>query len=357
MPIVSVVVPFYNQARYLGQSVGSALSQTLSDIEVIVVDDGSAEDPALALRRFENDARLRILRQENGGVANARNTAISASTGEFLHFLDADDWIDASMFAELIPLLRKHRNCGFAYCDVTRVNADGSRADDFTVAGARSLLDGDILPSLLAGGYFPPVCAIVRSSVIDRVGGFDQALGGCCDWDLWMRVVASGYSAEFLDRRLAYYRLHDESMSKALAHMKATAIDTLAKNMAKFPQQIAKSIGTLIETSEAVFSSKAALLDQVNLLQNKISDDHASAMDILRGKEWLEEHWQAERDENSRMKKRVKELEDVCLQHEQYIRELEAGKNWLEAQWKAQQRALREREHPADTCEGKPIAE
>lgn len=86
MPIVSVVVPFYNQARYLEQSVGSALSQTLSDIEVIVMDDGSLEDPAPALRKFENDPRLRILRQDNGGVAKARNAAIAASTGEFVHF-------------------------------------------------------------------------------------------------------------------------------------------------------------------------------------------------------------------------------------------------------------------------------
>jgi len=255
------------------------------------------------------------------------------------------------MFAEMVPLLQKDPGCAFAYCDVTRVRADGSRADDFGVAGARPVLSGDILPSLLAGGYFPPVSVVVRSSIIDRVGGFDPSLGGCCDWDLWIRIAANEYRAQFFDRRMAYYRLHDESMSRDLTHMKSTAVDTLAKNMAAFPGQMARSVGALIETSEAIFKSKATLIDQLDSLQKKIADDHDYTVELARGKEWLEEHWRSERDENVRLTQRIKELDDIRLMHEKHIGELEAGKNRREAQSNAHQEALPERAHSADDHE------
>lgn len=295
MPKISIIIPVYNRVEFLEQCVRSALTQSILDLEVIVVDDGSIESPDFVLESFRSDARLRVIRQLNAGVANARNNAINISCGEYLHFLDADDWIAPAMLGELLSKLESFPQAGFAYCDVTRIDDVGHQIDDYSVGKSRSTVTGNILPSLLIGGYFPPVCALVRKKVISAVGGFVQNLGGCCDWDLWVRISAAGYEACYLDKRLAYYRVHDNSMSKAQLHMQETAVATLAKNMGEFPAQMAESVHEFIGINEAVITA------------------------------------------NSSLNKRIGELES-------YLSELQAGKNWLEGQLHAYRAALEEKE-------------
>ncbi|MEU3679282.1 glycosyltransferase family 2 protein, partial [Streptomyces griseus] len=100
MATVSVIVPFFNQLKYLRQCLESVLKQTFDDIEVLLVNDGSAEDPAELVRAL-GDPRIKLIVQANAGVAIARNNAIAASSGEFLVFLDADDWLAPTMIEEL----------------------------------------------------------------------------------------------------------------------------------------------------------------------------------------------------------------------------------------------------------------
>lgn len=97
MPSVSVIIPAYNAEDYISQCISSVLSQTLSDIEVIVVDDGSTDKtPDIVEELSASDARLRLIRQENQYAGAARNTGIKAAGGDYLYFLDADDWIESN---------------------------------------------------------------------------------------------------------------------------------------------------------------------------------------------------------------------------------------------------------------------
>ncbi|MFE3767750.1 glycosyltransferase family 2 protein, partial [Streptomyces sp. NPDC059104] len=127
MATVSVIVPFFNQLKYLRQCLESVLKQTFDDIEVLLVNDGSAEDPAELVRAL-GDPRIKLIVQANAGVAIARNNAIAASSGEFLVFLDADDWLAPTMIEELSQALIGDKDAGMAYCDIIRVDEQGEVA-------------------------------------------------------------------------------------------------------------------------------------------------------------------------------------------------------------------------------------
>ena len=310
MTVVSVIVPLYNQKQFLSQSVQSALAQTLIDIEVIVIDDGSEEDVEDLIRSF-NDNRVKLVKQDNAGVAIARNRAIEMANSEYLAFVDADDWIEPTMLEELVDILNHDLQAGFAYCDIKRVNKNGDLADEHRVRGSRREMEGDLLPSLLVGGYFPPVSVVARTALVKAVGSFDRELGGCCDWDLWLRMACTGATARFHDAQLAAYRLHDQSMSKNSAHMRQMAIATLAKNFAAHPSRMANAIQTLIDTSGAIYVNNKALHDE-NLSLSAIIAEQKAAI------------------ENS---KHAQELKAVIAEKDAYISSLLEGKAWLETQW------------------------
>ncbi|MCW3688900.1 glycosyltransferase [Burkholderia cenocepacia] len=357
MATVSVIVPFFNQLKYLRQCLESVLTQTFEDIEVLLVNDGSEEDPAELVQAL-GDPRIKLIVQANAGVAIARNNAIAASSGKFLVFLDADDWLAPTMVEEMSQALIGDNDAGMAYCDIVRVNEQGEVADAHKVAHARAELNGNILPSLMLGGYFPPVCVMVRASALDTVGGFDKLLGGCCDWDLWIRIVASGFTARFVPRELGYYRLHGQSMSKDSAHMRSTAEATLAKNMAAFPQQLAGAMQLLIQTSAEIYSTNIALeqerlrligsrreherdIERLEGIVSQLKDDIGS---LMRGKQWLEEQWNNYKAANVAMEQDKQHLSAALAEHRSEIERLEAttrklksdinelttGKQWLE---------------------------
>lgn len=271
MSLVSVIVPCFNQAAYVAKAVGSALASSHRLLEVIVVDDGSSDDPASALRIFADDPRLRLLRQPNAGVAAARNLAIAQARGDWFHFLDADDWIDPDMLSSLVAEFAADPRLGMAYCDITHVDDAGHRVDDYSVGHAREELDGDLLPSLLLGGYFPPVCMVVSRKAIDAAGNFDPPLGGCCDWDLWARIAALGFTARYVDRKLAFYRLHDSSMSQDVAHMTRTMRHALEKLLRHYPDRAAEAIHALIHRTEALFRSNAELVQSSDGLSTALA--------------------------------------------------------------------------------------
>ncbi|WP_176015539.1 glycosyltransferase [Burkholderia sp. BCC0398] len=360
MATVSVIVPFFNQLKYLRQCLESVLKQTSKDIEVLLVNDGSAEDPVELVRALD-DPRIRLIEQANAGVAIARNNAIAASSGEFLVFLDADDWLAPTMIEELSQVLVDDTDAGMAYCDIVRVNEQGDVADAHKVADARTELNGNILPSLILGGYFPPACVMVRASALDTVGTFDKLLGGCCDWDLWIRIAASGFTARFVPRGLCYYRLHDQSMSKDSAHMRSTAEATLAKNMAAFPKQLAGAIQLLIQTSAEIYSTNVALgqerlrlvesqqeheqeIQRLEGIARRLKDDTGS---LTQAKQWLEQQWSNYKTANVALEQdkqhlisalaghraEIERLEAMVTKFKSDINELITGKEWLEKKW------------------------
>lgn len=247
MSKVSVIIPAFNQARYLRAAIDSVRRQTYRDVELVVVDDGSTDETPDVLREYAGTPGVRTLRQQNAGVGAARNAGFAASTGSLVTFLDADDYFHPDRIAHQVGHFWSRPEIGFGYCDIIRVGANDEVADSYEVQGARLVLDGDIFDSLLMGGYFPPHTVIVRREIFEQSGGFDPALGGHADLDLWLRLSGAGVRADFLPEKLAYYRVHDGSMSRDRRHMLQTRMAALEKAVRMHPVRAAAAISALQE--------------------------------------------------------------------------------------------------------------
>jgi GT2 family glycosyltransferase len=361
LPLVSFVIPCYRQAHFLPDAVRSALDQTISGIEVVVVDDGSPDDPLAQLAGLTGDPRLVCFRQENLGLAEARNAGVRRSTGTFLSFLDADDWVSPAYCERLLPLLEESA-AGFAYCDVTHVGEPGtdlpSDKSDYSVGKSRQVTDGNILPSLLTGGYFPPAAVLVRRSVLDQVGLFDPGLGGHADWELWMRIAAAGYRARYLDEKLAYYRWHGANMSRDLPHMQASRAAALRKLFQACPDAAANAIDNLCQSNQEQFSANQAIWQRVRETGERLAKSLEEARGLRGEVQWLEETKNVFERASQDWRAEAERLRDVESRFAEYFRDTQShiaglaqGMRWHEQEakrWQAEAERLAEVERRFD---------
>lgn len=185
MPRVTTIIPCHNDARWVGRAIESALTQTYRDHEVLVVDDGSSDDTPAVLARYE--ARARLMRQPNRGVAAARNTGIAHATGEFLAFLDADDVFAPDKVARQVAVLEQDARAGLIYTDVWETPSHGAARR--RVTPRRFPPDRYLVPLFLFQTNWFPSSVLVRRAVLRQVGAFDETLRRGEDRDLWMRIA------------------------------------------------------------------------------------------------------------------------------------------------------------------------
>ena len=230
----------------------SALAQDYRALEVIVVNDGSTDDFETTVAPYSGNPRVKILTQPNRGPAAARNLGIAHAGGQWIKFLDADDWLAANAVSEMMAIFARDPALGLVYCDFTRVDAQGNVLDDFSIARSRRVLDGDILPSLLVGGYFSPHTVLVPRTVLDRVGGFDETLPPSEDYEMWMRIASEGYRAQFIPQKLAYYRVHGSNSSGNTARVLETQRRALDLITTRYPHRVAAALDELIREHQRV---------------------------------------------------------------------------------------------------------
>jgi glycosyltransferase involved in cell wall biosynthesis len=206
--MVSVVIPSYNCAAYVGDAIRSCLGQSRRDgWELIVVDDGSTDDTARVLAAFSADRRVKILRQDNAGSAVARNLGIAHAAGEYIAFLDADDLYHPQAierFQAAIP--RLPAAVGFAYCDYARVDAGGGSPQTVIVRGP--LERPRLLWQYLLPRWFPVLTSttLVRRQTLVSAGLFDPTFTVIQDLELWTRVIPS-WNAAKIDGCATYRRM------------------------------------------------------------------------------------------------------------------------------------------------------
>jgi glycosyltransferase involved in cell wall biosynthesis len=204
-PPVSVVIPTRNRSALIGTAIASALGQTLSDLEVIVVDDASEDGTADVVAAFR-DARLRFLRQGvRLGAPAARNAGIRSSSGEFVAFLDDDDeWFPDKLESQLEVFRRGASDLGVVYSSYMVVSRDTGRVVGRKVAEKR----GDLGNAILERNYVGSTSSVVvRRSALERVGPWDERLPSFQDYDLWIRLSRI-CSFDFVDRDLLRYSVH-----------------------------------------------------------------------------------------------------------------------------------------------------
>ncbi len=203
MPRVSVIIPTYNRATTLPRAIDSALEQTVEDLEVVVVDDGSTDETASVLAGYD-DPRVRVVTHETNRGANvARNTGIEHARGEYVAFLDSDDeWRPTKLENQLAVLDRRSSEWVAAYCDFT-IDVTGTtgrfqqlvagvlaRADDETTREGGDELVGEILADTVHPGAGSTL--LVRRDVAREVGGFDETLDRFQDPEFVLRILEAG---------------------------------------------------------------------------------------------------------------------------------------------------------------------
>ena len=187
MTTVSVIIPLYNARDVIGKTIESVLAQTWRDYELIIIDDGSTDESSKVIEHF--GSRIRYIRQENSGVAAARNRGIAESAGVYVALLDHDDLWHPMKLEKQVHLLEDRPEVGMVVTDVAHVDLDGR---------PMGIVGGGYNPSeefarLFVQGYVPtPSAAMIRRSVLERVGGFDESFrsAGLDDHELWTRIAA-----------------------------------------------------------------------------------------------------------------------------------------------------------------------
>jgi len=198
---VSVILPTYNRRSVLGGAIRSALRRIGGRDEIVVVDDGSTDGSAEAVRAIPGP--IRLLRTERRGPAAARNAGIEAAAGEYLAFLDSDDeWLPAGLDEQVAALA--DGGAGLSHAAARNVDLNGDPVE----RRPRRALAGDVLPELLRRNFVTTSTAVVPRAVLEAAGGFDEALGRSMDWDLWIRI-AERHRFHYFPATVARYRFHD----------------------------------------------------------------------------------------------------------------------------------------------------
>lgn len=228
MKTISVIIPAYNYARYLGEAIDSVFAQTYPALEIVVVDDGSADDTSEVLAGYGD--RIRAIRQQNQGVSAARNAGISAARGEYVAFLDADDVWHPSKLEAQMARFDADPNLGLVYCGAESFNAEGQ-----TMQVWRDGMQGRVAINMLRfdrGVMAAPGCNIVvPKRVAEEIGGFDTRMTVSEDWDFYYRVAAR-YAIGFTGEALVRYRIHGSGAHRNIPEMEKGMLLALTKAFA-----------------------------------------------------------------------------------------------------------------------------
>jgi len=204
-----VVIPCYNQARFLGEAIESILSQGYSDFEVIVVDDGSQDDTEKVASRYATeDSRVKLVRQENRGLAGARNTGLAEARGEYVVFLDSDDRLVGGALEVGVRELGSHPRCAFVSGICRKITADGSVVPEWEQFRVR---DDPYLELLRSCPIYVPT-VMYRRSVFEAVGDFHTWYKAAEDYDLYYRILAR-FPVYCHETQVAEIRRHDTNMT------------------------------------------------------------------------------------------------------------------------------------------------
>ena len=219
----SVIIPLYNKAPYVAKAIGSVLAQTFTDYELIIVDDGSKDDSAtVAAHAIEGNAHCRLISQENAGVAVARNNGVASSNGDYLCFLDADDWWELSFLEEIDKFIKEYPDAGIYGTNYTIVNETKRKTRVSPVGVEEGFEKGyinycQVYAKTLAMPLWTGAVCIPRTA-FDEMQGFPKGIKLGEDFLLWIRIALK-YKVAFLNKPLAYYNQDVEAANRGVGRL------------------------------------------------------------------------------------------------------------------------------------------
>lgn len=270
---VSVIMPVYNVEAYVGTAIASVLAQTFQNFELIIVDDGSTDGSARQIAQFQ-DARIRLLRQENLGLSAARNTGLRAARGEFVALLDGDDCWHPEKLAQHVSHLKTAPHVGVSYSRSAFMNEQGQLTGELIRSKLRNVSLRDLLLTNPVGNGSSPV---LRRATLEAVAQdrrqthtpqdtrhselcyFDEALHYAEDIECWARIaLRTHWQFEGLATPLTYYRLRQDSLSHQVMHQHESMLFVLDALMSLAPSALAKD-KTLFQAAHAHYLARSAI--------------------------------------------------------------------------------------------------
>lgn len=220
----SVIIPLYNKAPYVAKAIGSVLAQTYTDYELVIMDDGSKDDSfAVASKAVEGFPNCHLYRQANGGVSVARNNAVSLSQGEYLCFLDADDWWEPTFLQEMSTLIDEFPDAGIYGTNYTIVNETKRKTRVADIGVEQGFKRGYInycrvYAKTLAMPLWTGAVSMPRT-VFDEMGGFPKGIKLGEDFLLWIRVALK-YNVAFLNKPLSNYNQDVDADNRGVGRLR-----------------------------------------------------------------------------------------------------------------------------------------
>jgi glycosyltransferase involved in cell wall biosynthesis len=221
---VSVVIPTYNRADLIGQTLDSVFGQTRRADQVVVVDDGSEDDTRRVLEEWE--PRILYRRIRHAGASAARNAGLEIARGAYVAFLDSDDLWETRFLERMVAVLDSAPAAGFAYCDYATF--DGRGIVRRAYLPPRHKLRGSLFTRLLETDFLSTGTLLIRRECLEHTGGFDPSLEITHDWDLWLRL-AHAYDAEYVDEPLVHIRTDSAGLTRNTPLLYANNLRVLAK--------------------------------------------------------------------------------------------------------------------------------
>ncbi len=228
-PLVSIIIPNYNHAQYVGDAIWSVLTQEYRNFEIIVVDDGSTDNSRDVITQFGD--KVQYIHQKNAGLSAARNTGIKASKGVLIGVLDADDMYESIFLSTLVVTLQENPDADGVYCGYQFVDHKNNLLPQIE---ARPVDHDKLYDALLDGNFFVPESIFLRRYVYDNVGLFDETLRACEDWDVWLRVTKK-YKIVHSPNILTRHRILPGSMSTDPQRMLTYRLAVLKKHVGDEP--------------------------------------------------------------------------------------------------------------------------
>lgn len=269
-PTISVIIPVYNGASDVRRAIDSALAQVNCEVEVIVLNDGSKDDTRSVMDEYGD--QIRAIHQPNSGLAETRNNGIAAATGEWVAFLDHDDYWKQDKLSEQLKAAERTGS------DVVYTNAENFGEVD-RVGRLRSepaaMLQGDLLEGLLLDNFIVVSSVMIRRTVIQEYQGFNASLPCVEDWDLWLRLAADGIRFAAVREPVTMYQWRAGSMSKNFDLMRTTRKRIVgealkAERAGKLPWSVRRRAMASIESCSAWFMAGSSPRKAIGWYMNSL---------------------------------------------------------------------------------------
>lgn len=229
-PLISIIIPVYNGAATIGETIASLQQQTHTRFEILAIDDGSTDDTVAVLQAIE-EPRLRVVSYPNAGQAVSRNRGLELAQGDYISFIDADDLWTPDKLADQLAALVAHPGAAVAYSWTDHID-EHSR---FLRHGPQLSFEGDVFRKLLHSDFIGNGSNIlVRRSAIVELGGFDPSLPPSEDWDCWLRL-AQRFEFVVVPKPQILYRVSSQSSSFNVWRMERSSLRTIARAFAVAP--------------------------------------------------------------------------------------------------------------------------